>query len=43
MRLSLPEIAEEFRRGGDSIDPVAPDMYPESFWWMRLPGAKPIL
>jgi len=42
MRLSLPEIAEEYRRGGDSIDPVRPELFPESFWWRRLPGAKPI-
>ena len=42
LRMSLPEIAEEYRRGGDSIDSSRPDMYPESFWWKRLPGAKPI-
>ncbi len=41
LRLTLPEIAEEYRRGGDSIDPIRPDMYPKSFWWKRLPGAKP--
>ncbi len=42
LRSSLPEIAEEFRRGGDSIDPVEPDMFPPSFWWRRLPGARPV-
>ena len=42
LRVSLPEIAEEFRRGGDSIDPISPELFPESFWWRRLPGAQPI-
>jgi len=39
---SLPGIAEQYRAGGDSIDPVHPDMFPKSFWWRRLPGARPI-
>ena len=42
LRVSLPDIAEEYRRGGDSIDPVGPELFPKSFWWRRLPGAKPI-
>ena len=42
LRASLPDIAEEYRRGGDSIDPVGPELFPDSFWWRRLPGAKPI-
>ena len=42
LRVALPDIAEEYRRGGDSIDPVGPELFPDSFWWRRLPGAKPI-